>query len=291
MTRKSKHKKQRAHSKPRAPVRPDWPVLALSVAGMALTGYLSAVAWLDAELAYCSAGSSCDIVQSSRWSTLLGLPVAFWGFLTYSLLAAVAFGARRVARRWKWSWLISLMALGVSLYLTGVSVFVLEAACVYCLLSVALIAAIFGLVAARRPANLPGFRWRDWLPPTLGASAALVLVLHLQYAGVFDPAAGPEDPRLRALAAHLSESGAKFYGAYWCPHCERQKEMFAASAERLPYVECTPDGRGGPVNLACITQDISDYPTWIIDGKRYTGAMEPGTLARLSDFPWEDAER
>ena len=38
-------------------------------------------------------------------------------------------------------------------------------------------------------------------------------VVHLHYQGVFDPAAGPEDPRLRALAEHLTEAGARFYGA------------------------------------------------------------------------------
>ena len=36
--------------------------------------------------------------------------------------------------------------------------------------------------------------------------------------------------RLAALADHLRESGAVFYGAYWCPHCQAQKQMFGAAA-------------------------------------------------------------
>jgi len=33
--------------------------------------------------------------------------------------------------------------------------------------------------------------------------------------GVFDPAAGAEDPYLRGLAEHLSQEKAVFYGAFW----------------------------------------------------------------------------
>ena len=72
----------------------------------------------------------------------------------------------------------------------------------------------------------------------------LVGGLHLHYSGVFDAAAGPEDPQLQALAIHLADSGVKFYGAYWCPRCQEQKAVFEASAKRLPYVECSSGGQG-----------------------------------------------
>ena len=91
---KSERKKQKASSKAaqRASVTrrrqlPNWPLLALALAGMALTGYLTASTWLGEELAYCAEGSGCEIVQSSRWATLLGLPTAFWGLLAYAALA------------------------------------------------------------------------------------------------------------------------------------------------------------------------------------------------------------
>jgi len=271
--------------------RPDWIVGGLAIAGMALTAYLTGVAWFGSHPAYCGAGSACDLVQSSRWSTLLGVPIAFWGFLTYTALAGIALRVRKPVKRWRYAWVISAAGLAISLYLTAISLFVIEAACIYCLVSLALIAAIFAVVARRKPADVPGLGWSRWLPQTAAGAGVLVLALHLHYSGVFNPAAGPEDPRLKALATHLQERGAKFYGAYWCPHCQRQKNMFEASADRLPYVECTPEGRGGPISLACVNHNISEYPTWIIDGKRYTGALEPRTLARLSDFPWQEAAR
>ena len=36
---------------------------------------------------------------------------------------------------------------------------------------------------------------------------------------------------------YLKETGAKMYGAFWCSHCEDQKETFGAGASDLPYVE------------------------------------------------------
>jgi thiol-disulfide isomerase/thioredoxin len=115
-------------------------------------------------------------------------------------------------------------------------------------------------------------------------AGAVVLGLHLHFSGLFDPAAGPEDPYLKALATHLKDKGALFYGAYWCPRCQEQKELFTASAQRLPYVECSPQGRKGPVSLACQDAEIREYPTWLIGSKRHTGVLALAELARVSRF-------
>ena len=41
------------------------------------------------------------------------------------------------------------------------------------------------------------------------------------------------------LAQCINNSGAKFYGAFWCPHCQATKAMFGKSAKLLPYVPQT----------------------------------------------------
>ncbi len=71
-----------------------------------------------------------------------------------------------------------------------------------------------------------------------------------------------------ALAQCIKASGANFYGAFWCPHCQAQKAMFGSSAKYLPYVECsTPDANGQ--TQICIDKKITSYPTWILkDGTR-----------------------
>ena len=261
----------------------NW-ILGLAGLGVLLTGYLTLVAWLGENPAYCGADSECDLVQSSRWSTLFGMPMALWGLGTYALLAGLAWRLRSRPSAWRAVLLVAGVGAGVSWFLTLISVFRIEATCGYCLASFVLMNVLLVLVLLRRPARMPEHAWRKALPLPAGAAVAVVLGLQLHFSGVFDPAAGPEDPHLEALATHLHESGARFYGAYWCPACQEQKELFTASVERLPYIECTPEGRGGPRAVDCLTRNIEQYPTWIIDGQRHTGVVSVERLGRLSNF-------
>ncbi len=62
------------------------------------------------------------------------------------------------------------------------------------------------------------------------------------------------------FAQCLTDAGALFYGAFWCPHCGEQKALFERST-KLPYIECsTPDGKGQ--TQVCIDEEIQGYPTW-----------------------------
>lgn len=82
-----------------------------------------------------------------------------------------------------------------------------------------------------------------------------------------------------AFAQCISGSGAKFYGAYWCPHCNDQKDMFGKSAKFLPYVECSlPNGQGQ--TAVCEQAGIESYPTWEFpDGTKLSGTQSFETLA------------
>ena len=262
----------------------DLPLLLLAAAGIVLTTYLTLNVWFGARVAFCGPDSGCDLVQSSRWSTLLGMPLALWGLLTYALLARALWRLRTRPSSWRLAFALACLGTGVSWFLTIVSVLEIEAVCGYCIASFAIMNALLVLLLIRRPAHLPQHAWGKAAPVPLALTAALVLGLHLHFSGLFDPAAGPEDPYLSALAQHLEASGARFYGAYWCPHCIDQKTLFSASAPRLPYVECTPTGRRGPISVACQEAQVRDYPTWIIAGQRHAGVLQPRELARLSGF-------
>lgn len=91
--------------------------------------------------------------------------------------------------------------------------------------------------------------------------------------------------RYDALATCLSQKGVKFYGAFWCPHCQNQKQMFGGSAKLLPYVECsTADGQG--MLPICKDNKIEGFPTWVFpDGSRLSGEVQPATLAEKSSCP------
>lgn len=85
------------------------------------------------------------------------------------------------------------------------------------------------------------------------------------------------------IADHLTATGAKMYGAYWCPHCATQKSYFGGAASRIPYVECDPEGIDSEAAL-CEAAGITAYPTWVIAGEYYLGAQPLIKLERLSGF-------
>jgi hypothetical protein len=102
-----------------------------------------------------------------------------------------------------------------------------------------------------------------------------VIGLALFRSGPGAPAAGTYDQ----FATCIKDSGATFFGAFWCPHCQAQKKLFGSSVKLLPYVECsTPDGNGQ--TQICKDNNIASYPTWeFADKTRLTGEVPLSQLA------------
>ncbi|CAB9513134.1 Vitamin K epoxide reductase [Seminavis robusta] len=89
-----------------------------------------------------------------------------------------------------------------------------------------------------------------------------------------------------ALAKKLKQAGVVMYGAFWCPHCARQKELFGREAwSYIDYVECAPKGYGA-APLLCNKQDIDGYPTWVFKGTGSNGRKERSVLG--GERPLED---
>lgn len=87
------------------------------------------------------------------------------------------------------------------------------------------------------------------------------------------------------LAKYLQSSGARMYGAFWCPHCQRQKELFGKEAWKyIDYVECSPKGYRAKY-ATCIDQKVDGYPTWKFgNGKTQGGEMELSEIAKISGY-------
>ncbi len=128
---------------------------ALALVGFFVALYLSLwkIGWLGT-LA-CGAGS-CEVVQTSRYAYLFGIPVAFYGtggFLSLLLVSLVGLQPRFVSGRGATTALVALSAIGVVFagYLTYLEAFVIEAWCRWCVVCAGLVTAIFisGLVGLR----------------------------------------------------------------------------------------------------------------------------------------------
>ena len=79
------------------------------------------------------------------------------------------------------------------------------------------------------------------------------------------------------FAQCLADAGALFYGAFWCPHCKDQKDMFDNSS-KLPYIECSTINR--QQTQECTDAGITGYPTWVFaDGSREEGTVPMATLS------------
>ncbi len=116
----------------------------LSAIALAISGYLSYVAFTSTKILGCGGGVfNCDHVLTSKWSTFLGLPVAAWAGSMYLGVLTALIGTARVAvstqpslmRQWSWS-IVTTAAVSAGLaaaWFIGLQAFVLEHYCPWCL--------------------------------------------------------------------------------------------------------------------------------------------------------------
>ncbi|HSK99915.1 MAG TPA: vitamin K epoxide reductase family protein [Rubrobacteraceae bacterium] len=123
-------------------------LLALTaVAGVLISAYLT---WthLRGVVPVCvGGGGGCDVVQTSRYSEILGVPVAALGLAAYAgLLLSAALKGETAALLGLFVALVSAL---FSAYLTYLELFVIGAICQWCVASAALVAACLFLCVLR----------------------------------------------------------------------------------------------------------------------------------------------
>jgi len=113
-------------------------ILVLSLAGLAVSGYLTWVYTSNA-VALCFGSGGCDAVQHSPYARLLGIPIPALGAVGYLMLTGLAGAALRLKRQQE---MLVLALLGVALvgvlfsgYLTYLELFVIRAICTWCVVS------------------------------------------------------------------------------------------------------------------------------------------------------------
>lgn len=128
--------------------------------GLLVAGYLS---WVEMTVneAVCGPIGACNVVQASPYASLLGVPIAVWGLLSYTLILILWLMRRKTV-----AWMIvslGFVAVLFSTYLTIVEIYVIEAVCLWCLAS-AVVSAILLLVlmfeAVQRPQQIRTRRYK-----------------------------------------------------------------------------------------------------------------------------------
>jgi uncharacterized membrane protein len=126
----------------------------LALLGVLIAAYLTLYKLGYIGMLSCSVGS-CERVNSSRWATFLGAPVAAWGLVTYIVLLALALSGLQGAALRATAWFTTLLSgWGVvfSAWLTWLESFVIRGYCIWCLTSATIMTLIFitSLVALRQ---------------------------------------------------------------------------------------------------------------------------------------------
>jgi len=127
----------------------------LALVGLLLSLYLTLWRFGFMGPLQCGTGG-CEVVQTSVWASLSGVPVSAIGVVGYGGLLGVALWGlqgRWITRREPTLWLVALAGGGVAFtgWLTYLEAFVIEAWCRWCLASAAIILGIFA-------AGLAGWR-------------------------------------------------------------------------------------------------------------------------------------
>ncbi|NJS16986.1 MAG: vitamin K epoxide reductase family protein [Nostocaceae cyanobacterium CSU_2_110] len=251
-------------------------IAGIASCGALVTGYLTIVKLSGGEAA-CTASSAtagsaagCNSVLSSPWATILGQPLALFGFLAYFSMLVFALAPllfksgenkeqRQKLENLTWMFLLigSISMTVFSSYLMYVLFSQIKTICPYCIAS-----ALFSLTML--VLTIVGRAWEDigqiFFTAIIVGMVTLIGTLGI-YNGVGDAPTtakspvqerraisfiltreNPPQPGIGwevtttsgaaeiALARHLKEIGAMEYIAWWCPHCHDQKLLFGKEA-------------------------------------------------------------
>ena len=149
-------------------------VILVGMAGFLLSAYLSLVyyTWLSP---ICLVGKGCEIVESSPYATMFGVPIAMVGLLEYAAIIGVAYGWIVPTYGGLLLYLLCLTALSFSFYLFYLEALVLDVSCLYCELSYGISVALLILVLIPTPI-IPGLPWKRHRLLSLGTIAAVFAV-------------------------------------------------------------------------------------------------------------------
>lgn len=283
-----------------------WLIGAIALMGAFGTAYLTVVKVMGSSAA-CPTGG-CDRVLASEYAQIFGIPLTIFGCLGYLSMAAMALAPlavnpdrqkefRRNLENITWPLLfVGATAMVVfSGYLMYLLAFEIKALCLYCITSAVFAASMFALTVV-------GHSWADTgqlvFRGLIIAMVTLVGTLAVYSAsnapqsadGNIPGEAGPPITTTSQtaevqLAQHLVDVDAKMYGAWWCPHCHDQKQLFGSQAAKIiPYVECDAQGQNPQVQLCRSIPQVTGFPTWEINGEFYSGSQQLPALASASGY-------
>jgi len=132
----------------------DWLIPTLSLIGLGVAGYLAYVEINQVE-AICGPVGNCNTVQQSSYAMLFGiLPIGILGVLGYLVMIIIWLAGNLDSEVWQKPanillWIISLIGVLFSVYLTFLEPFVIGATCLWCISSAVIMTILFLLATQK----------------------------------------------------------------------------------------------------------------------------------------------
>ncbi len=273
-------------------------IVALSLFGFSLVTYLTVTHFFGQKVALCDVqGSGCDLVLSSEYAKIFGIPLTIFGalgYLTIGLLAGLPLLLKKddpkaQAQIKEVANFLLFMVSSSTFVFSGYLMYLLASGeiggqpqvCLYCISSAVTMATIWLLTVF-------GNAWKD--VGNLFFTGAIVAIVTFTGTLVIYGSQGKLSAQSNSfagrLAQHLTSINAKMYGSYRCSHCLNQKKAFGEAQKLIPYVECEANPPAGVKSQTelCQQKDIKGFPTWEINGKMLAGERSLDELATASGY-------
>lgn len=227
-----------------------------ALAGLAIMAYLTYIHYANLS-SFCdiSESVSCDVVTTSLYSEIFGLPVSLLGLGYFGLVLYLIF-FRRGEKIFRTIFLITLFVLLPSLYLSLMELVAIEALCILCETSKLMMIAILitSFIASRPHAKVTG---RMAAPVVIAGVVAAFVTFFAQTAST------PTQDYTK-LVECMNQAGVVYYKSVKCGNCKRQEKMLGEAYKKLNSVECHPEGPNPQVQL-CVDKGVTKTPTFILE--------------------------
>jgi uncharacterized membrane protein len=255
----------------------------LCVAGLFIMGYLTVIHYTQAQ-SFCdlSAEVSCDVVTTSLYSEVFGVPLSFLGLFYFGFVLLMLFRGRQKSV-FQTIFLLTLFVLIPSLYLSMIELFVIKSFCILCETSkVIMVAILFTLLPTVRKLTKVDFKL-----------IAPILIAGLVASGItyFMQAGGGASEDYTEVVQCLNQKGVIYYKSVRCSNCRRQEKLLGEAYLQLNAVECHPEGED-PRPEFCFDKGISKTPTFLLEDEngmetdRLEGLQQVESIAIFANCPF-----
>jgi len=262
-------------------------IIVLALIGLATSVYLVQNHFAPPkEGALCDLGEtiSCSLVNTSVFSELFNIPVAFLGGLWFVVLLMMAWkslGKDNSLPKIMFLW--SIIGFLFVIYMI-IAELILKAICPFCTV-VHVIVLIILFLSYRLYKSQKSQPHKKEFSKKLRNWIIFIVIINLLPLWIFNTGTNGADGQYDALAQCLSDKEINMYSSFRCGFCARTKSNFGSSMQYINEIECHPQGPNSQIDL-CTSKDISGTPTWILEPsgvevKRNTGYL---TIDELRTF-------